>query len=399
MNKLSTRINNLSESATLAMSRLSRELKQQGKDVISLSLGEPDFNTPDFIKNSAVQAINDNFSHYTPVPGILELRKSICKKFYRDNNLEFNENQIVVSTGAKQSIANVCLSLLDKGDEVILLAPYWVSYFEIVKLCGAKPIVVESKIENNFKSSVEEIEKKISNKTKLLIFSSPCNPSGSVYSKKELVLMADMLKKYDNLFVISDEIYEHINFTNEHYSFGLIDSMKDRTITVNGVSKGFAMTGWRVGYIGAPEFIASACNKIQGQITSATCSIAQKATQAAVLSKPEDSTNYMKIEFKKRRDLIVNQLSRIEGIKCNVPDGAFYVFPNISYFFDKKDENNSVIKNSNDLSMYLLNNAHVATVAGAAFGTNECIRISYATSTKNIAEATQRIKKSLEKLR
>ena len=399
MNKLSKRINNLSESATLAMSRLSRELKQQGKDVISLSLGEPDFNTPDFIKNSAVQAINDNFSHYTPVPGILELRKSICKKFYRDNNLEFNENQIVVSTGAKQSIANVCLSLLDKGDEVILLAPYWVSYFEIVKLCGAKPIVVESKIENNFKSSVEEIEKKISNKTKLLIFSSPCNPSGSVYSKKELVLMADMLKKYDNLFVISDEIYEHINFTNEHYSFGLIDSMKDRTITVNGVSKGFAMTGWRVGFIGAPEFIASACNKIQGQITSATCSIAQKATQAAVLSKPEDSTNYMKIEFKKRRDLIVNQLSQIEGIKCNVPDGAFYVFPDISYFFDKKDENNSVIKNSNDLSMYLLNDAHVATVAGAAFGTNECIRISYATSTKNIIEATQRIKKSLEKLR
>jgi len=399
MNKLSKRINNLSESATLAMSRLSRELKQQGKDVISLSLGEPDFNTPDFIKNSAVQAINDNFSHYTPVPGILELRKSICKKFYRDNNLEFNENQIVVSTGAKQSIANVCLSLLDKGDEVILLAPYWVSYFEIVKLCGAKPIIVESKIEDNFKSSVEEIEKKISNKTKLLIFSSPCNPSGSVYSKKELVLMADMLKKYDNLFVISDEIYEHINFTNEHYSFGLIDSMKDRTITVNGVSKGFAMTGWRVGYIGAPEFIASACNKIQGQITSATCSIAQKATQAAVLSKPEDSTNYMKIEFKKRRDLIVNQLSQIEGIKCNVPDGAFYVFPDISYFFDKKDENNSVIKNSNDLSMYLLNDAHVATVAGAAFGTNECIRISYATSTKNIIEATQRIKKSLEKLR
>ena len=399
MNKLSTRINNLSESATLAMSRLSRELKQQGKDVISLSLGEPDFNTPDFIKKSAVQAINDNFSHYTPVPGILELRKSICEKFYRDNNLEFNENQIVVSTGAKQSIANVCLSLLDKGDEVILLAPYWVSYFEIVKLCGAKPIVVESKIENNFKSSVKEIEKKISNKTKLLIFSSPCNPSGSVFSKKELLLMADTLKKYDNLFVISDEIYEHINFTNEHYSFGLIDSMKDRTITVNGVSKGFAMTGWRVGYIGAPEFIASACNKIQGQITSATCSIAQKATQAAVLSKPEDSTNYMKIEFKKRRDLIVNQLSQIEGIKCNVPDGAFYVFPDISYFFDKKDENNSVIKNSNDLSMYLLNDAHVATVAGAAFGTNECIRISYATSTKNIIEATQRIKKSLEKLR
>lgn len=399
MNKLSKRINNLSESATLAMSRLSRELKQQGKDVISLSLGEPDFNTPDFIKSSAVQAINDNFSHYTPVPGILELRKSICKKFYRDNNLEFNENQIVVSTGAKQSIANVCLSLLDKGDEVILLAPYWVSYFEIVKLCGAKPIIVESKIEKNFKSSVEEIEKKISNKTKLLIFSSPCNPSGSVYSKKELVLMADMLKKYDNLFVISDEIYEHINFTNEHYSFGLIDSMKDRTITVNGVSKGFAMTGWRVGYIGAPEFIASACNKIQGQITSATCSIAQKATQAAVLSKPEDSTNYMKIEFKKRRDLIVNQLSQIEGIKCNVPDGAFYVFPDISYFFDKKDENNNVIKNSNDLSMYLLNDAHVATVAGAAFGTNECIRISYATSNKNITEATQRIKKSLEKLK
>ena len=398
MNKLSTRINNLSESATLAMSRLSRELKQQGKDVISLSLGEPDFNTPDFIKNSAVKAINDNFSHYTPVPGIFELRKSICEKFYRDNNLKFNENQIVVSTGAKQSIANVCLSLLNKGDEVILLAPYWVSYFEIVKLCGAKPIVVESKIENNFKPSVEEIDKKISDKTKLLIFSSPCNPSGSVYSKKELISMADMLKKYDNLFVISDEIYEHINFTNEHYSFGLIDSMKDRTITVNGVSKGFAMTGWRVGYIGAPEFIASACNKIQGQITSATCSIAQKATEAAVLSVPEESTIKMKIEFKKRRDLIVDQLSKIKGVKCNVPDGAFYVFPDISNFFNKKDKEGNLIKNSDDLTMYLLNDACVATVAGSAFGTNECIRISYATSTKNITEAMTRIKNSLEKL-
>tara|TARA_A100001035_G_scaffold107308_1_gene84166 strand:- start:1493 stop:2692 length:1200 start_codon:yes stop_codon:yes gene_type:complete len=398
MNKLSKRINNLSESATLAMSRLSRELKQQGKDVISLSLGEPDFNTPDFIKNSAVKAINDNFSHYTPVPGIFELRKSICEKFYRDNNLKFNENQIVVSTGAKQSIANVCLSLLNKGDEVILLAPYWVSYFEIVKLCGAKPIVVESKIENNFKPSVEEIDKKISDKTKLLIFSSPCNPSGSVYSKKELISMADMLKKYDNLFVISDEIYEHINFTNEHYSFGLIDSMKDRTITVNGVSKGFAMTGWRVGYIGAPEFIASACNKIQGQITSATCSIAQKATEAAVLSVPEESTIKMKIEFKKRRDLIVDQLSKIKGVKCNVPDGAFYVFPDISNFFNKKDKEGNLIKNSDDLTMYLLNDACVATVAGSAFGTNECIRISYATSTKNITEAMTRIKNSLEKL-
>lgn len=398
MNKLSKRINNLSESATLAMSRLSRELKQQGKDVISLSLGEPDFNTPDFIKNSAVKAINDNFSHYTPVPGIFELRKSICEKFYRDNNLKFNENQIVVSTGAKQSIANVCLSLLNKGDEVILLAPYWVSYFEIVKLCGAKPIVVESKIENNFKPSVEEIDKKISDKTKLLIFSSPCNPSGSVYSKKELISMADILKKYDNLFVISDEIYEHINFTNEHYSFGLIDSMKDRTITVNGVSKGFAMTGWRVGYIGAPEFIASACNKIQGQITSATCSIAQKATEAAVLSVPEESTIKMKIEFKKRRDLIVDQLSKIKGVKCNVPDGAFYVFPDISNFFNKKDKEGNLIKNSDDLTMYLLNDACVATVAGSAFGTNECIRISYATSTKNITEAMTRIKNSLEKL-
>ena len=398
MNKLSKRINNLSESATLAMSRLSRELKQQGKDVISLSLGEPDFNTPDFIKNSAVKAINDNFSHYTPVPGIFELRKSICEKFYRDNNLKFNENQIVVSTGAKQSIANVCLSLLNKGDEVILLAPYWVSYFEIVKLCGAKPIVVESKIENNFKPSVEEIDKKISDKTKLLIFSSPCNPSGSVYSKKELISMADMLKKYDNLFVISDEIYEHINFTNEHYSFGLIDSMKDRTITVNGVSKGFAMTGWRVGYIGAPEYIASACNKIQGQITSATCSIAQKATEAAVLSVPEESTIKMKIEFKKRRDLIVDQLSKIKGVKCNVPDGAFYVFPDISNFFNKKDKEGNLIKNSDDLTMYLLNDACVATVAGSAFGTNECIRISYATSTKNITEAMTRIKNSLEKL-
>tara|TARA_B100000989_G_scaffold298680_1_gene289077 strand:+ start:1311 stop:2510 length:1200 start_codon:yes stop_codon:yes gene_type:complete len=398
MNKISKRINNLSESATLAMSRLSRELKQQGKDVISLSLGEPDFNTPDFIKKSAIKAINNNFSHYTPVSGIQELRKSICKKFYRDNNLKFNENQIVVSTGAKQSIANVCLSLLDKEDEVILLAPYWVSYFEIVKLCGAKPIVVESKIEKNFKSSVEEIENKISNKTKLLIFSSPCNPSGSVYSKTELVLIANMLKKYDNLFVISDEIYEHINFTNKHYSFGLIDSMKNRTITVNGVSKGFAMTGWRVGYIGAPEFIASACNKIQGQITSATCSIAQKATEAAVSSLPQESTIKMKIEFKKRRDLIVDQLSKIKGVKCNVPDGAFYVFPDISSFFNKKDIDGNLIKNSNDLTMYLLNDAYVATVAGSAFGTNECIRISYATSKKNITEAMTRIKNSLEKL-
>ena len=376
MNKLSKRINNLSESATLAMSRLSRELKQQGKDVISLSLGEPDFNTPDFIKNSAVKAINDNFSHYTPVPGILELRKSICKKFYRDNNLEFNENQIVVSTGAKQSIANVCLSLLDKGDEVILLAPYWVSYFEIVKLCGAKPIVVESKIENNFKSSVKEIEKKISNKTKLLIFSSPCNPSGSVYSKKELVLMADMLKKYDNLFVISDEIYEHINFTNEHYSFGLIDSMKDRTITVNGVSKGFAMTGWRVGYIGAPEFIASACKKIQGQITSATCSIAQKATEAAVLEDPS-CTKEMQSAFLRRRDLIISKLQEIDGLKLSIPQGAFYVFPDISSYFGKSF-NNTKINNANDLCIYLLNEANVATVTGEAFGSPKCIRISYA---------------------
>ena len=397
MQKVSKRLNQLSESATLAMARMSRELKSQGHDVIALSLGEPDFDTPEFIKNSAKKAIDNNFSHYTPVAGLKELRDAICKKLMRDNNLEYSSDQIVVSTGAKQSIANVCLSLLNPGDEVILPAPYWVSYYELVKLGDATPIIIKSNINNDFKINSKDLENVISEKTKMIIFSSPCNPSGTVYSQKELEELAKVLEKYPNIFVVSDEIYEHINFGVEHFSIARIKAIKDRVITVNGVSKGFAMTGWRVGYIAAPKWIANACNKIQGQVTSATCAIAQKATETAMLASPKE-VEYMKLAFHKRRDIMIKMLNDIPGLKTNIPDGAFYIFPDVSYYFGKSD-GKKIINSSSDLCMYILNEVHVALVSGEAFGTPNSIRISYAASEDKLIEAIKRIKKSLLKLK
>ena len=397
MHKLSERINRLAESATLAMARMSRELKAEGKDVIALSLGEPDFNTPEFIKDAAKDAINNNFSHYTPVPGLDDLRISIANKFRRDNKLEFSKDEIVVSTGAKQSLANICLSLLDPGDEVLIPCPYWVSYAEIIKLSEGVPVEIPSSVEQNFKVSAEDIENSISEKTKMFMFSSPCNPSGSVYTEKELKAFAKVFEKHPDIFIVSDEIYEHINFTNEHFSIGRIDSIKDRVITVNGVSKGFAMTGWRVGFIGAPLWIAKACNKIQGQVTSATCAIAQKATEEAMNADPVLVTNKMKNSFLNRRNLLLEKLNEIKGVKCNIPDGAFYVFPDVSYFHGKTD-GKIKINNSNDLCMYLLNSCYVALVSGAPFGNPECVRISYAASEEKLIEAVKRIKIQLEKL-
>ena len=397
MTKVSDRLNRLSESATLAMARMSRELQAKGHDVIALSLGEPDFDTPEFIKEAAKKAIDNNFSHYTPVPGLPELRNAIAKKFTRDNNLEYTADQIVTSTGAKQSLANVCLSLLNPGDEVLLPCPYWVSYTEIIKLSEGVPVEIPSNIDTDFKVTPEQLESAITPKTKLLMFSSPCNPSGTVYTREELEAIAKMLEKYPKIYVIADEIYEHINFTAAHFSIGTIESMKDRTITVNGVSKGFAMTGWRVGFIGAPLWIAKACNKIQGQITSATCAIAQKAAETAILANPKEVTVKMKETFLKRRNMILNELNSINGIKCNIPQGAFYVFPDISYYFGKSN-GSTTIKNSSDFCMYILNSAHVAFVAGNAFGNPECVRISYAASDEKLMEAMSRIKKQLAKL-
>jgi aspartate aminotransferase len=397
MTKVSERLNRLSESATLAMARMSRELKDQGKDVIALSLGEPDFDTPDFVKEAAKKAVDDNYSHYTPVAGILDLRKAITNKFKRDNELDFTAEQIVVSTGAKQSIANVCLSLLNPGDEVLLPAPYWVSYADIVSLSEGIKVEISSSIENDFKVTAAEIESKITEKTKLLMFSSPCNPSGSVYTKSELLEIAKMLEKYPNIYIIADEIYEHINFTDEHFSIGTILELKDRVITVNGVSKGFAMTGWRVGFIGAPLWITKACSKIQGQVTSATCAVAQKAAETAVNANPNE-VSFMKDIFLKRRNLVLEKLNEIEGIKCNVPQGAFYLFPDVSYYLGKTD-GETIINSSDDLCMYLLNSCYVALVAGTPFGSPECVRISYAASEKDLLKAISRIKNQLSKLK
>ena len=393
---ISNRLQKLSESATLEMARKSRELKEKGIDIISLSLGEPDFNTPEKIKKAAKKAIEENYSHYTPVPGMLNLRKAISEKLERDNKIKYKPSQIVTSTGAKQSIANVCLSLINPGDEIILLAPYWVSYIEIIKFCEGVPVIIESDLENDFKIKAEEIEKKITKKTKLILFNSPCNPSGSVYSQKEIEDIAQILKKNKKLFIISDEIYEHICFDVKHFSIGSIDEIKEQVITINGVSKGFAMTGWRLGYIGAPQWIADACNKIQGQFTSATSSITQKAVECAMEIDPSE-LNSMKIEFKQRRNLIIKELEEIPGVITNTPEGAFYVFCDISNFFNKKYKKYK-IKNSHDLSIFLLESAHVAVVAGNAFGNNKCIRISYATSKSKIKEAIQRIAIALKKL-
>lgn len=378
MNYLSDRINNLSTSQTLAMAAKARELKAAGKDIISLSLGEPDFNTPDFIKEAAKKAIDENYSTYTPVDGYVELKEAICRKFKRDNNLDYTPSQIVVSTGAKQSLYNIAQVMLNEGDEVILPAPYWVSYYEIIKLSGGSPIVVPTSVESDFKITPDQLEAAITPKTKMMWFSSPCNPSGSVYSREELTALGAVLEKYPNVFVVSDEIYEHINFTGNYCSIASVPGMFERTITVNGVAKAFAMTGWRIGYLGAPEAIAKACTKMQGQVTSGANSIAQRATIAAVDADPS-VLNYMVEAFHKRRDLVVGLMKDIPGFKLNMPEGAFYVFPDVSFYFGKT-LNGFTINNAEDFSMYLLEHANVATVTGDAFGNPNCLRLSYATS-------------------
>ena len=392
-NPLSDRINNLSTSQTLAMAALARELKAEGKDIISLSLGEPDFNTPDFIKEAAKKAIDENYSTYSPVEGYMELKEAICRKFKRDNNLEYKPSQIVVSTGAKQSLYNIAQVMLNDGDEVILPAPYWVSYFEIVKLSGGNPIAVPTSVENDFKITPEQLEAAITPKTKMMWFSSPCNPSGTVYNREELTALAAVLEKYPHVYVVADEIYEHINFSGTFCSIASIPGRLQQTITVNGVAKAFAMTGWRIGYIGAPEFIAKACTKIQGQVTSGANSIAQRATITAVDSDPI-VLKHMVDAFHSRRYLVVALLKEIPGIKINVPEGAFYVFPDISSYFGKTLRG-TFIKDANDFSMYLLGEANVATVTGDAFGNPDCIRFSYATSEEILKEALSRIKKAL----
>jgi aspartate aminotransferase len=390
---LSDRINNLSTSQTLAMAALARELKSQGKDIISLSLGEPDFNTPDFIKEAAKKAIDENYSTYSPVDGYLELKEAICRKFKRDNNLDYKPANIVVSTGAKQSLYNIAQVLLNEGDEVILPAPYWVSYAEIVKLSGGIPVEVSTSIEDDFKMTPQQLEAAITPKTKMLWYSSPCNPSGSVYSREEFTAIAEVLKKYPNIVIVADEIYEHINFSGTFCSIASIPGMFERTITVNGVAKAFAMTGWRIGYIGASEEFAKACTKLQGQVTSGANSIAQRATITAMDADPS-VLNEMVSAFKNRRDLVVKLIQEIPGMKINVPEGAFYVFPDVSSFFGKILRGTE-IKNADDFSMYLLSEANVATVTGEAFGNPNCIRFSYATSEEILTEALKRIKEAL----
>ncbi len=389
-NPLSDRINSLPISQTLAMAAKARELKAQGKDIISLSLGEPDFNTPDFIKNAAIEAINQNYSSYTPVDGYVELKEAICTKFKRDNNLSYNPNQIVVSTGAKQSIANVAQVLLNPGDEVLLPAPYWVSYSAIATLCEAKFVEIPSSIDNDFKITPAQLEAAITPKTKMVFFNSPNNPSGSIYSEQEFRALAAVLEQHPNIYILSDEIYEHINYGNKPFSFAAIDSMYERTITVNGLAKAFAMTGWRIGYIGAPQWIAKACTKMQGQITSGANCIAQRAAITAVLA-PVDKIQYMVDEFKTRRNIVIGLLEKIDGFKINEPEGAFYVFPDISSFFGKTIDG-VTINNASDFSLFLLEKANVATVTGDAFGAPNCIRMSYAASELQLREAIKRIK-------
>ncbi len=391
---LSKRINQMVLSPTLAMAAKTRELKAQGKDIIGLSLGEPDFNIPEIIKQAAIEAINQNYSKYSPIDGFLELREAICEKFERDNQLIYKPSQIVVSTGAKQSLANAALVMLNEGDEVILPAPYWVSYSEIIKIAQGVPVEVPTTIENNFKITPEQLEKAITPKTKMIWFNSPSNPSGAVYTKQELENLAVVLRKYPNIFIVSDEIYEYINFTETYTSIAQIDGLYNRTITINGVSKAFAMTGWRIGYLAAPEWIAKACYKIQGQITSGANTIAQRATITA-LKTPITTFQYMKDEFRKRRDIVVNLLRDVKGFKVYEPQGAFYVFPDISYFFGKILRGRK-INTASDFALYLLEEAGVATVTGEAFGDKNCIRLSYATSEKDLREAICRIKNAVE---
>lgn len=389
-------LNRLSESATIAMARKANELKSAGVDVISLSLGEPDFDTPELIKDAGIEAIKNNITHYTPVPGLTDVREAISAKFKRDNGLDYAPSQIVVSNGAKQSITNVVLSLVDPGEEVILPAPYWVSYADMVAFAGGTHRVLPTSIEHDFKIQPDELEAAITEKTRLLIYSSPCNPSGSVYTVQEIEALAAVLKRHPQVYIISDEIYELINFTGKHCSIGTIEELKDRVITVNGVSKGFAMTGWRLGYIGAPEWIAKACSKIQGQVTSAPCSIAQVAAGAAVSADPRIAET-MRSAFLVRRDLMIEGLSSIPGLKVNKPMGAFYLFPDVSALFGKT-AGPRTIQNAEDFSMYLLEEAHVATVGGNAFGTPECIRLSYAASESQLKEALSRISKAVAAL-
>jgi len=396
MEIISDRVNRLSESATIAMARKARELKSQGIDIISLSLGEPDFNTPDFIKDSGKEGIDKNFSKYMPVNGYQDLREAISNKFKRDNGIDYSSEQIVVSTGAKQSIANVVLSLINPGDEVIVPAPYWVSYAEIIKMAEGVPVFIDTSIKNDFKISPLELQDAITNKTKMMIYSSPCNPSGSVYSKEELRSLADVLVNFPSITVLSDEIYEHINFTGSYFSIGAFPDMYNQVVTINGVSKSFAMTGWRLGYIGAPLHIAQACTKIQGQFTSGTSSISQRAAIAAVSADPS-VIHSMRDAFLSRRDFILEKLNKIKGININQPQGAFYVFPDVSAFFNKSYENFTV-NNSDQLAMYILETAKVAVVTGNAFGSPNCIRISYASSMEKLKEAMDRIATALNNL-
>ena len=399
MAQLSDRLQRLAPSATLAMSQKSSEMKAQGIDVINMSVGEPDFNTPDHIKDAAKKAVDDNFSRYSPVPGYPELRKAIVAKLKKENGLDYNINEILVSNGAKQSVCNTVMALVNPGDEVIIPAPYWVSYPQMVLLAGGTPVIVEAGFEQNFKMTPEQLEAAITPKTRLLILCSPGNPTGSVYSKAELEGLAEVIKRHDDLFVLADEIYEHINYVGKHESIAQFPQMKERSIIVNGVSKAYAMTGWRIGYIAAPEWIVKGCNKLQGQYTSGPCSVSQKAAEFAYTASQE-CVEEMRKAFERRRDLIVRLAKDIPGLEVNVPEGAFYLFPKCSSFYGKKSADDGFpVNNSTDLAMYLLEKGHVATVGGDAFGDPDCFRMSYATSDENIIEAMRRIKVALGNLR
>ena len=396
MAQLSDRLNRLSPSATLAMSQKSGEMKAQGIDVINLSVGEPDFNTPDHIKDAAKKAVEENYSRYSPVPGYPELRKAIVGKLQKENDLEYGLNEVLVSNGAKQCVCNAVMALVNNGDEVIVPAPYWVSYPQMVKLAGGTPVYVNAGFEQNFKMTPQQLEAAITPKTKMLILCSPSNPTGSVYSKEELLALADVIRRHDDLYVLADEIYEHINYVGKHASIAQFDCMKERCIIVNGVSKAYAMTGWRIGYMAAPEWIIKGCNKLQGQYTSGPCSVSQKAAEAAY-TLDQGCVEDMRLAFERRRNLVVKLAKEINGLEVNVPEGAFYLFPKCSSFFGKRTDG-YVINNATDLAMYLLEVGHVATVSGDAFGDPECIRFSYATSDDNLREAMKRIKEALEKL-
>ncbi|MDP4282247.1 MAG: pyridoxal phosphate-dependent aminotransferase [Bacteroidota bacterium] len=399
MTTLSNRIHYLAESETLAMSRKSRELKAKGYDVINLSLGEPDFNTPDYIKEAAHKAIQDNWTFYPPVSGFNDLREAVCKKMKRDNGLTFTPDQVVISTGGKQAIANLVLSLINPGDEVLLPAPFWVSYKEIIKVAEGKSVYIPASVENEFKIQPKQLEEAINPKTRMIIFSSPCNPTGAVYSREELRKIAELFTKYPDITIVSDEIYEHINFIGKHESIAQFDFIRDRVVVVNGVSKGFAMTGWRIGYIAAPVEIAKACDKLQGQFTSGACSIAQRAALEAISSDPDtpELRNMIKA-FRERRDLMLKLLGEIPGMKLNHPEGAFYIFPDISWYFGKSN-GHTKINNANDLCMYILNTVYVAIVPGEGFGSPDCIRFSYATGKEKLIEAVRRIKEALSALK